>query len=176
MATGEQIYRWFTEGQIGPLQFAAMDIESLAEEFENDAGDLKRADEKMLEHWEGDSADQASKGIGPLIDGNRQSAPMLVDSGNSVNDQGQLLVDAKHSVEEVPPVPEEPSMWAKGASVLLPGVPDPEESYRAGMDRNEAANANNVRVMDQYGVGTGGTKGSLPSDFGIMEDDGAAIH
>lgn len=176
MASGEQIYRWFKEGRIGPLEYAAREIVALAEEFETDADGLDAANKKMMGYWEGEGADAASKGMGPLIDGHQQSAPMVVDAGRSVDDQGSLLNHAKHSVVEVPPEPSEPSPWARAASVILPGTPDPDVSYRDGMNQHNDANATNVRVMDQYGVGTGGTRSSLPSDYGIMADDGAAIH
>lgn len=176
MANGEEIYRWFKEGRIGPLEYAGREIVALATEFESDGDGLDAANKGMMKYWEGDAADAAGKGMAPLIDGHLQSAPMVVDAGGSVNDQGQLLSHAKNSVVEVPPEPKEPSPFARGASIIMPGVPDPEISYRAGMERHNAANETNVRVMDQYGAGTGDTRSSLPSDFGIMADDGAAIH
>lgn len=175
MADGKQIFEWFQSGRLDPLEFARVEIEGLIEEFHQDADGLRVADNDMQANWEGEAADGASKGIGPLIEGHLQSLGLIEDTASSTQSQADLYAQSKNSVVPVPDAPEEPSMWARGASAVMPGVPDPMESYRDGMNSHNDANANNVRVMDQYGAGTGQTRSQLPSDFGIMEDDGAAL-
>lgn len=175
MKSGQEIYETFMAGNIEPLEFAQQFVRQLADEFRTEAAELDAAQGELLEYWEGDAADAAGKGVRPIIDAHMQSAPMIIEAGDSVQGQSDVYTWGKHNVEPVPPQPKEPSIWAKGASVILPGVPDPEVSYRDGMARHEAANANNVRVMDQYTSVTGDTSSKLPSDYGIVEDDGASI-
>src|SRR5207248_894719 len=47
--------------------------------------------------------------------------------------------------------------------------------YQEGMAKYNAANETNVRVMDQYSNVTSGTKAALPTEYGILESDGASI-
>src|SRR5690606_41314527 len=72
----------------------------------------------------------------------------------SVQYQQDVYSWGKNSVRPVPPEPEEPSLFARGVAAILPGVPDPDVAYREGMARHAAANANNVRVMQQYSGAT----------------------
>lgn len=175
MPTGQEIYETFMAGKITPLAAAEQLIRKLGDEYRREAGHLEDAQNELLKYWEGDSADAAHKGVFPIIDAHMQSAPMIVEAGDSVQTQSEVYSWGKNSVEPVPPEPKEPSAWARGAAAILPGVDDPDVAYREGMARTDAANSNNVRVMDQYTNVTGDTSSKLPSDYGIVEDDGASI-
>lgn len=178
MTTGAEIYRLLQGGQTESLEIASEIIKQLCREFEQDAEELRVASNQMMQYWEGDSADAANKGIAPLIDAHIQSAPLISDAGGSVDAQTQTFANAKNSVVPVPDEPAEPSAFAKFAGTIAPGTGYGEEyqSYRDGMAQHEEANANNVRVMEQYKASTDGTRSVLPSDFGIIEDDGAVIN
>jgi hypothetical protein len=173
--SGQEIYETFLKGDIAPLEAAQQLVIALAKEFDDEAHHLERAQTDMMQYWEGDSSDAAGRGVVPLIQANSESVPMIIEAGGSVQGQSEVYSWGKQNVEPVPAEPKEPSIWAKGAGAILPGVPDPDVAYREGMARHEAANANNVRVMDQYTNVTGDTSSKLPSDYGIVEDDGASI-
>lgn len=175
MKSGQQIYETFLKGDIEPLQAAQQLVIALAKEFDDEAHHLERAQKDMMQYWEGDSSDAAGRGVVPLIQANSESVPMIIEAGGSVQGQSDVYSWGKQNVEPVPPEPKEPSAFSRGAAAILPGVDDPDVAYREGMERTDAANSNNVRVMDQYTNVTGDTSSKLPSDYGIVEDDGASI-
>jgi len=178
VATGAEIYQMFQAGQIGPLRYAQQIVNQLYRDFEVEAEELKAANDQMMKYWEGDSADAASKGVAPLIQAHLDSAPLINDAGGSIDSQAQAFSEAKGAVTPVPDEPAEPGFFAKAAGVIAPGtgIAEEYESYRDGMAAHEAANANNVRVMQQYTAATGDTRNKLPADYGVIEDDGAVIN
>ncbi|MPY78585.1 MAG: PPE domain-containing protein [Actinophytocola sp.] len=178
MASGAEIYRSFQEGDVSRLEWALEAVEKLSKEFEAEAKELKIAHDQMMEYWEGDSADAAGKGVNPLIEAHRQSAPLISDTSRSMSAQAGSFSESKNAVVPVPDEPAEPGFFAKAGGILMPGTGAAEEyqSYRDGMAAHEQANANNVRVMEQYTSSTDGARSALPSDFGIVKDDGAVIN
>ncbi|GAA5128467.1 hypothetical protein [Haloechinothrix salitolerans] len=178
MSSGAEIYRMFQAGKVDLLEVAFDIVEQLYKEFGNEAEELKGAHDQMMRYWEGDSADAAGKGIEPLIEAYNQSAPLIRNASHSMTTQAAVFSASKSAVVPVPDEPAEPSTFAKFAGTIAPGTDYGEEyrSYRDGMAAHEQANANNVRVMQQYAASTDGTRGELPSDFGIIEDDGAVIN
>lgn len=178
MATGAEIYEMFQAGRTEPLEFALELVRQLYRDFEVEAEELKAANDQMMRYWEGDSADAASKGVAPLIQAHLDSAPLINDAGGSIDSQAQAFSEAKGAVTPVPDEPDEPGFFAKAAGVIAPGtgIAEEYESYRDGMAAHEAANANNVRVMQQYTAATGDTRNRLPADYGVIEDDGAVIN
>lgn len=175
MYSGQQIYEMFKAGRIEPLEFAHQFVRQLAVEFEDEASALQEAQGQMMTYWEGDSADAAGKGIMPLIQAHMDSAPLIEESSQSISTQSNVYSDSQRRVIPVPSEPEKPSPWAVGASMIVPGIGDPVGSYRDGMAAHNEANATNVRVMEQYSGVTSDTSRSLPDDYGVIEDDGAAI-
>ncbi|MGH3467540.1 MAG: DUF3558 family protein [Thermocrispum sp.] len=99
MATGEEIYRWFIEGQIGPLP-----------------------NEKGMQHWEDGSDDQASMGAGPLIDENRPSAPTAVSARGVATSLASLamLVAAAGCSDEVHGSPQSPNQASGSGQAPAP--------------------------------------------------------
>lgn len=178
MATGAEIYRVLQAGDTEPLRVVFDVIEQLYRDFEVEAEELKAANDQMMRYWEGNSADAASKGVAPLIQAHLDSAPLINDAGGSIDSQAQAFSEAKGAVTPVPDEPAEPGFFAKAAGVIAPGtgIAEEYESYRDGMAAHEAANANNVRVMQQYTAATGDTRNKLPADYGVIEDDGAVIN
>jgi len=178
VASGAEIYQMFQAGQIGPLRYAQQIVNQLYRDFEVEAEELKAANDQMMRYWEGDSADAASKGVAPLIQAHLDSAPLINDAGGSIDSQAQVFSEAKGAVTPVPDEPAEPGFFAKAAGVIAPGtgIAEEYESYRDGMAAHEVANANNVRVMQQYTAATGDTRNKLPADYGVIEDDGAVIN
>jgi len=178
VATGAEIYRMLQAGDTEPLRVVFDVIKQLYRDFEVEAEELKAANDQLMRYWEGDSADAASKGVAPLIQAHLDSAPLINDAGGSIDSQAQAFSEAKGAVTPVPDEPAEPGFFAKAAGVIAPGtgIAEEYESYRGGMAAHEAANANNVRVMQQYTAATGDTRNKLPADYGVIEDDGAVIN
>jgi hypothetical protein len=174
--TGQQIFEIFQAGDITPLQFAEELIDALKKELIEEVDELDDAKKEMLKYWEGDSADAAGRGVDPLIQAHRESAPLVDRASKSVGYQKDVYTWGKNSVQPVPPEPEEPGPFARGVAAIVPGVPDPDVPYRKALAAHNAANENNVRVMAQYANATVDNSNVLPEDFGIVEDDGAPLY
>lgn len=174
--TGQKIYEIFMSGDVTPLQAAQEVISELVKDFSQEVEHLEHSQKEMLKYWEGDSADAAGRGVKPLIEAHSESVPLVETTTRSVQYQEEVYTWGKNTVQPVPPEPEEPSLFARGVAAIMPGVPDPEVSYRKGMAEHSAANDNNVRVMQQYSGATTDNSNNLPKDFGIIEDDGAPIY
>ena len=154
MLTGKRIYEIFKKGDTAPLEAAQQLIGEMVEDFVHEVEELHSARKEMLKYWEGDSADAAGRGVDPLLQAHEQNAQLIANTTYSVADQAEGYRWGQRTVEPVPPEPEEPSLFARGVAAILPGVPDPDVAYREGMARHAAANANNVRVMQQYSGAT----------------------
>ncbi|MGH3516449.1 MAG: hypothetical protein ACRDQ7_03350, partial [Haloechinothrix sp.] len=176
---GKQIYQNFTQGNTEALQIASDLVRKLTDEFIDEAQSLLKARDRMLEHWEGDSADAAGKGIDPLAQAHQDSAPHIDRTMHSLGQQAQMFAHSANSVVPVPDAPEKPNPWVSGAKALLPGgaisTYHDYKSYSDGMAQHTAANETNVRVMSQYSSASSQSAGSLPGDYGVLESDGAGV-
>jgi hypothetical protein len=177
---GQQIYGNFTNGDTTGLRDAAERIDALTKSYGDRAQSIKGLQDRMKQAWTGSAADAAGAGAGPLEQAFIETAQPLDMTRASVEAQVSSFDSSGHAVVPVPPKPDKPSPWSLGLKAAVPiagpfMAADEVNSYQDGVAKHNAANDNNVRVMDQYGNVTTSTKSVLPTDFGTLQSDGAAI-
>ncbi|MDT7728895.1 MAG: hypothetical protein QOI21_5471 [Actinomycetota bacterium] len=177
---GQQIYTNFTGGDTAGLRTAADRIDALTKSYLERAQSIKGLQDRMKQAWTGSAADAAGAGAGPLELAFVETAQPLDMTRASVDAQVSSFDSSGHAVVPVPPKPDKPSPWSIGLKSMIPVAgpfmaADDVSSYQEGVAKHNAANDNNVRVMDQYSSATSSTRSVLPTDFGLLESDGAAI-
>lgn len=175
---GKAIYHSFTNSEVRALLIALEEVAALTKDFGKEAESLKAARDEMMNYWEGDTADAAGKGLDPLVDAHRDSAPLLDKTVESLTAQITMFSDAKHRVVPVPDVPPAPAPYPSAWEVITNPMSIPKsvaehKSYASGVEAHEVANENNIRVMERYASGTNSTSSELPRDYGVLEDDGS---
>ncbi|GAA4534397.1 WXG100 family type VII secretion target [Amycolatopsis samaneae] len=177
---GKEIYENFTKGDTKGLRAAADAVADLSSSYMERAQSIKALQDRMKKAWTGDAADAAGAGAGPLEQAFQETAEPLDVTKASVDTQASSFDASGHAVVEVPPKPDKPNPWTTGLKAAIP-IAGPSmamndvKSYQQGMQKYNAANENNVRVMDQYSSLTSSTKSALPTDYGVLQSDGAAI-
>ena len=177
---GQQIYTNFTAGDTHDLRNAAQQIQALTETYKTRGESIKGLQNRMKQAWTGNAADAAGAGAGPLELAFIETAQPLDMTRASVEAQVSSFDGSGHAVVPVPPKPDKPSPWSIGLKSMIP-VAGPfmaagdVSSYQDGVAKHNAANDNNVRVMDQYSSATSSTRSVLPTDFGRLESDGAVV-
>ncbi|NKQ54143.1 hypothetical protein HFP15_14740 [Amycolatopsis sp. K13G38] len=177
---GTQIYQNFTAGNSQSLQTASDIVKQLSDGYRAEADAIKALQQRMAAAWTGGSGDAATAGAEPLAAAFAQSAPPLDTTTKSMQTQSDAFEKSKSSVVEVPPAPAKPSPWSTGLKAAIPFVGPSMaagdiQSYEQGLAATNAANENNVRVMDQYSNVTGSTRDSIPMDYQALALDGASV-
>jgi hypothetical protein len=177
---GKQIYDNFRQGDTQGLQQVSESVNKLSAAYLERAQGIKSLQERMKQAWTGDAADAANAGAGPLEQAFAETAAPLDVTKASVDTQAAAFDHSSNSVVQVPPKPDKPNPWTTGLKAAIPiagpfMAQDDIDSYQEGMAKYNAANETNVRVMDQYSNVTSGTMATLPTDYGVLESDGAAI-
>lgn len=177
---GTDVYNNFTGGSSQSLQAAAQAVQQLSEEYLQEAQAIKDLQTRMNAAWTGSSGDAAYAGANPLAQAFKDSSGPLDLTTASMDVQSDVFEQSKSKVVPVPPAPEKPSGWTVGLKAAIPivgpsmAVSD-VKSYQDGMAQTNAANDNNVRVMEQYSSVTGDTRGKIPMDYKILPTDTASI-
>ncbi|WP_177228546.1 MULTISPECIES: PPE domain-containing protein [Amycolatopsis] len=177
---GTEVYHNFTQGSSQSLQAAAQAVQQLASEYEQEATAIRDLQNRMNAAWTGSSGNAAYAGANPLAQAFTDSAEPLVITNASMSVQSDLFENARSNVVPVPPAPEKPSGWNLAFKSAIPivgpslAVSD-VKSYQEGMAKTNAANENNVRVMEQYSSATGDTRGRIPTDYKVLPTDTASI-
>lgn len=177
---GTDVYHNFTGGSSQSLQAAAQAVQQLSEEYLQEAQAIKDLQTRMNAAWTGSSGDAAYAGANPLAQAFKDSSGPLDLTTASMDVQSDAFEHSKSKVVPVPPAPEKPSGWTVGLKAAIPivgpsmAVSD-VKSYQDGMAQTNAANDNNVRVMEQYSSVTGDTRGKIPMDYKILPTDTASI-
>ncbi|KAA9165758.1 hypothetical protein FPZ12_004515 [Amycolatopsis acidicola] len=177
---GTQIYNNFNAGDSQQLQAASEAVNQLATGYNDEHEAIKNLQTRMNASWTGSSGDAANAGASPLAQAFDDSLGPLVKTQGSMQAQSDVFEASKSKVVPVPPAPEKPSGWSVGLKAAIPivgpslAVSD-VKSYQDGVAKTNAANENNVRVMDQYSSVTGDTKGIIPMDYQTLPSDGATI-
>ncbi|MGW4489571.1 WXG100 family type VII secretion target [Amycolatopsis sp. NPDC004368] len=177
---GKQIYDNFRTGDTAGLRAAAAQVQELSSAYLERAQSIKDLQDRMAKSWSGNGADAANAGAGPLEKAFADTADPLDMTNASVEMQASSFEDSSHAVVEVPPKPDKPNPWTAGLKAAIP-IAGPfmaahdENSYQDKLNKYNAANDTNVRVMDQYNGVTTSTKSVLPTQYGTLESDGAAI-
>ncbi|GHF48978.1 uncharacterized protein YukE [Amycolatopsis bartoniae] len=177
---GTQVYDNFTSGSSQSLQAAAQAVQQLAAEYEQEAEAIRSLQTRMNAAWTGSSGDAAYAGANPLAQAFQDSHAPLELTNASMSVQSDQFENARAKVVPVPPAPDKPSGWSTVLKSAIPIV-GPSlavsdiKSYQEGVEKTNAANANNVRVMEQYSSATGDTRGKIPMDYKILPADTASI-
>ncbi|WP_152546717.1 hypothetical protein [Amycolatopsis orientalis] len=177
---GKQIFENFTQGDTRNLRSAADRVAELSGAYVQRGMSIKSLQERMKASWTGSAADAANAGAGPLELAFRETAEPLFTTRDSVTMQADSFDESSYSVVPVPPKPEKPNPWTTGLKGAIPiagpfMVNNDIKNYQEGVAKHEAANQNNVRVMDQYDTSTLDTRSSLPTDYGVLKSDGANV-
>ncbi|HVV12856.1 WXG100 family type VII secretion target [Amycolatopsis sp.] len=177
---GTEIYNNFTAGNSETLQAASESIQQLADGYNEEFNAIKALQARMNAAWTGSSGDAANAGANPLAQAFDDSRGPLIETQGSMQAQSDVFEASKSKVVPVPPAPEKPSGWSVGLKAAIPIVGPSMaigdvKSYQDGVAKTNAANENNVRVMDQYSSVTGDTKGIIPMDYKTLPSDGATI-
>ena len=177
---GTQIYHNFTSGNSSSLQAASDVIKQLSDGYKDEADAIKALQDRMNAAWTGTSGDAASAGANPLAQAFIDSAPPLDVTTKSMQEQSEVFDSSKAKVVEVPPAPEKPSGWSVGLKAAIPIVgpsmaASDVKSYEDGVAATNAANENNVRVMQQYSAVTDSTRSTIPMDYKTLPIDGASV-
>ncbi|KZB88161.1 hypothetical protein AVL48_19540 [Amycolatopsis regifaucium] len=177
---GKQIYENFTQGDTRNLRSAADSVAELSDAYVQRGMGIKALQERMKASWTGSAADAANAGAGPLEQAFRDTADPLFQTRDSVTTQADSFDDSGSSVVPVPDKPEKPNPWTTGLKGAIPiagpfMVNNDIKNYQEGVAKHEAANQNNVRVMEQYDSVTSSTSSSLPTDYGVLKNDGANV-
>ncbi|OXM54374.1 WXG100 family type VII secretion target [Amycolatopsis alba] len=177
---GKQIYENFTQGDTRNLRSAADRVAELSDAYVERGMAIKSLQSRMASSWTGSAADAANAGAGPLEQAFKETADPLFTTRNSVTEQADSFDDSGSSVVPVPPKPDKPNPWTTGLKGAIPiagpfMVNNDIKNYQEGVAKHEAANQNNVRVMDQYDSVTSSTSSSLPTDYGVLKNDGANV-
>ncbi|UIJ58591.1 PPE domain-containing protein [Amycolatopsis acidiphila] len=177
---GTDVYNNFTGGSSQSLQAAAQAVQQLADEYLQEAQAIKDLQTRMNAAWTGSSGDAAYAGANPLAQAFNDSHVPLDVTNASMKVQSDVFEQSKSRVVPVPPAPEKPSGWTMALKSAVPIVGPSMvvgdlKSYQDGVAKTDAANQNNVRVMEQYSSVTGDTRGKIPMDYKILPTDTASI-
>ena len=177
---GTQIYQNFRNGNTDSLQSAADAVKQLSDGYQDEATAIRDLQARMNAAWTGSSGDAAMAGANPLAQAFIDSAAPLDITTNSMDEQSEVFQTSKAKVVEVPPAPEKPSGWSVGLKAAIPIVGPSMaagdiQSYEDGVAATNAANENNVRVMQQYSAVTDSTRSSIPMDYKTLPLDGAPV-
>ncbi|UMP05059.1 hypothetical protein [Amycolatopsis sp. EV170708-02-1] len=177
---GKQIFENFTQGDTRNLRSAADRIAELSDAYVERGMAIKSLQTRMTSSWTGSAADAANAGAGPLEQAFKETAEPLFQTRDSVTTQADSFDDSGQTVVPVPPKPDKPNPWTTGLKGAIPiagpfMVNNDIKNYQEGVAKHEAANQNNVRVMDQYDSVTSSTSSSLPTDYGVLKNDGANV-
>jgi hypothetical protein len=177
---GTDIYNNFINGSSDTLQAASDAVKQLANGYLTDAYAIRDLQTRMNSAWTGASGDAAYAGANPLAQAFKDSSGPLDITTASMQSQSEVFEQSKSRVVPVPPAPAKPSGWSIGLKAAIPIVgpsmaAGDVASYQEGVAKTNAANENNVRVMDQYSTVTGDTMGKIPMDYKIVPTDNASI-
>ncbi len=163
--TGEAIYKNFAEGRGGErLTAAAVEINTLASDYERRASDIGRLTAHMESIWQGDASGAAARGAAPIAAQHEAAHPHLKTMQDLLHRQVGSFDQAKGTVQVVPTVPEEPGIWDNIRT--LGGA---SETYEQQVTQNREANAHNVRTMNTYAGESGYNTTNMPTEYGAPE-------
>ncbi|TNC21183.1 hypothetical protein [Amycolatopsis alkalitolerans] len=177
---GTQIYDNFTAGRPEVLQAIGDSINDLSRGYRDELTAIVALQKRMSQSWTGASGDAAGAGAGPLAVAFGDSSVPLDETTNAMNAQTGSLGTAKSSVVPVPPAPQKPSGWSTVLKAAIPVVGPSMAvsditSYQDGMDKHNAANETNVRVMQQYSSATNSTQSTIPMSYQPLQSDGTSV-
>ncbi|RZQ63989.1 hypothetical protein EWH70_11170 [Amycolatopsis suaedae] len=177
---GQAIYQNFTEGNTSALHTAADQVRTLSDNYRQRLESITGLSDRMMNSWKGDSAAAANAGANPLAQAFADSAGPLDATTMSVTTQATGFDAAGSSVVPVPPAPEKPNPWTTGLKGAIPiagpfMAANDIQNYQEGMQKHNAANETNVRVMEQYKSISQSTTSALPTNYSVLSSDNSSL-
>jgi hypothetical protein len=170
---GRDIYHNFRGGtgdDAKGLVEASIKVAMLAKRYNERTTSITGLTTKMESAWQGDAAGAAARGAGPLAVEHGLAQEGMNTAHNTLYNQSQAFASAKAKVTEVPPEPDKPGTWDNVFS--FGGA---HRNYEQKMTQVDTANDNNVAVMDAYETTTSSNTSALPTTYGRITDDYAAV-
>lgn len=165
--SAQQIYDIFHEGPGTAMWEAAEKAASqLAQSMPALAADIARLQDTMRGAWQGNAADVAIQGAEPLALEYMHTADNLRVAQDLVGRQTASFQTAKQSVRPLPPQP-----LAVDAIAAVLGSPTAQQQFADHL----AAAQHNVDVYNAYHGASGYNTTQLPTAFGHLGTDGAAV-
>jgi hypothetical protein len=170
---GTQIYHNFRGGtgdDARGLIGASAQVVLLTSRYKDRTDSITKLTTKMESAWQGDAAGAAQRGAGPLAVEHGLAQEGMTTAHTTLYNQARAFVAAKDSVTEVPPTPDKPGVWDNVTSFGGAG-----RNYETQMTQVTNANDNNVAVMEQYETTTSSNVSAMPTTYGRITDDYAAV-
>lgn len=166
----DAIYRNFSEGR-GPdgLSGSAEILEMVVSTYQERSTRIRALVAEMESSWQGNAADAASTGAGPLAVEHDLSSTALTTAQILTERQAGSFSEARTRVAPPPPEPE-----LANPVVTFINVGAVAEYERQIDDRNAVAQ-NNVDVMNGYSGASQYNTVNLPTSFGQLSDDNVEI-
>ncbi|MFL6124461.1 hypothetical protein [Actinophytocola sp.] len=170
---GSDIYHNFRGGtgdDARGLVVAGAKVTTVTKRYEVRTKSITQLTTKMESAWQGDAAGAAQRGAGPLAVEHGLAQPNMAIAHKTLTDQVTAFNSAKTQVTEIPPAPEKPGMWDNLTSLGGAG-----RNYEHKMNQVNTANDHNVAVMEQYETTTSSNTSAMPTTYGRITDDYAAV-
>lgn len=168
--SADKIYWNFQHGD-GPegLVSCAAIVKDIAGDYNDRARQIQAMVGRMEAAWQGDAAQAAQRGAGPLVTEHELAGHALGSAQDLTGRQAGSFDEAKNRVVPVPPKPE-PENPAAVFTNLHAGV-----DHEHQVDEYNAAAQNNIDVMNGYSGASEYNTTNLPTSFGDLSDDQAGI-
>jgi hypothetical protein len=169
--SGQDIFVNFTEAgaSAAGLNDAVQRVLRVSQGQYADVEDLRSLAVKLESAWQGAAADAANRGLTPFAIDSESSADALGQVSSLLSDQSGAFSSAKGGVVPVPPMPDKPPV------LELLGNPAAVTSYQQQAAASDAASKHNVVVMQNYEAAADRNTSYLPTAYGAMAPDGAAV-
>ncbi|MCA1655330.1 MAG: ESX secretion-associated protein EspG [Pseudonocardiaceae bacterium] len=170
---GQEIFHNFRGGTGDDgrgLYRAAFSVQRVVKNYEDRTKSITNLTGKMENAWEGDAAGAARRGAGPLAVEHGLAKSEMFTAHSTLHNQVDAFIAAKGAVTEVPPTPEKPGFWHNVTT-----LGDAGRTYEDQMTQVNAANDHNVAVMERYEGETDTNTSSMPTTYGRITDDYAAV-
>jgi hypothetical protein len=171
--SGQEIYHNFHggTGDDGRGMFrAAYNVQRLMKNYERRTESITVLTTKMEGAWKGGAGGAAQRGAGPLAVEHGLAQPEMMTAQTTLNNQVDAFTSAKGAVTKVPPTPEKPGFWDNVGSFGGAG-----RTYETKMTEVNAANDQNVVIMEAYENTTDTNTTAMPTSYGRITPDHSAV-
>ncbi len=170
---GREIYHNFRDGTGDDgkgLYQSAYTIGVLADNYTTRQDSIKDLVVQMESAWDGGAGGAARRGAGPLAVEHGLASPEISTARETLTNQVTVFSGAKKAVVEVPPTPEEPDVWSN-----IMSFGGANRDYQTSKAEYDAANEQNVSVMEVYEGETDTNTSSMPTTYGSITPDHSGI-
>ena len=171
--TGEEIYHNF-RGNTGDngagLYASAFKVQVLVKNYNERTESITALTTSMESAWQGGAGGAARRGAGPLAVEHGLAGDSMKTAETTLGSQFDVFRNAQRTVTEVPPTPDKPSAWSN-----LTSLGGAERNYENQMGQVNAANDQNVLIMEAYEGESETNASSMPTTYGRITDDYSAV-